>query len=104
MSRKVRKNVGVIGLGISGSGPAAGRRAGGYQVYVWNRSAKPAPNFLGSPAEVAESAEIIQIFVADAQALFDVIEAMGEAITPKHVIVCNATVGPEAVLEAAQLV
>ncbi|HEY3897951.1 MAG TPA: NAD(P)-dependent oxidoreductase [Chthoniobacter sp.] len=104
MSRKVRKNVGVIGLGIIGSRVAAGLRAAGYQVYVWNRSAKPAPNFLGSPAEIAESAEIIQIFVSDAQALFDVVEAMSETLTPKHVIVCNSTVGPEAVLEAAQLI
>lgn len=104
MSRKVRKNVGVIGLGIIGTRVAAGLRAAGYQVYVWNRSAKPAPNFLGSPAEVAESAEVIQIFVADAQALFDVVEAMSEVLTPKHVIVCNSTVGPEAVIETAQLV
>lgn len=104
MSRKSRKNVGVIGLGIIGTRVAAGLRAGGFQVYVWNRSARPAPNFLGSPAEVAESSEIVQIFVSDAQALFDVIEAMAEAITPKHVIVCCSTVGPEAVLEAAQLV
>src|SRR5579862_1857979 len=104
MSRKARKNVGVIGLGIIGTRVAAGLRAAGYQVYVWNRSAKPAPNFLGSPAEVAESSEIIQIFVSDAQALFDVAEAMSERLTPKHVIVCNSTVGPEAVLEAAQLI
>ena len=104
MSRKTRKNVGVIGLGIIGSRVAAGLRGAGYQVYVWNRTAKPVPNFLGSPAEVAESAEIIQIFVSDAQALFDVVEAMSESLTPKHVIVCNATVGPEGVLEAAQLV
>jgi 3-hydroxyisobutyrate dehydrogenase-like beta-hydroxyacid dehydrogenase len=104
MSRKVRKNVGVIGLGIIGSRVAAGLRAAGYQVYVWNRSAKPAPNFLGSPAEIAESSEVIQIFVSDAQALFDVVEAMSESLTSKHVIVCNSTVGPEAVLEAAQLV
>ena len=104
MSRKARKNVGVIGLGIIGTRVAAGLRAAGYQVYVWNRSAKPAPNFLGSPAEVAESAEVIQIFVADAAALFDVVEAMSEVLTSKHVIVCNSTVGPEAVLEAAQLV
>ncbi|MEP6668970.1 MAG: NAD(P)-dependent oxidoreductase [Chthoniobacter sp.] len=104
MSRKARKNVGVIGLGIIGSRVAAGLRTAGYQVYVWNRSARPAPNFLGSPAEIAESSEIIQIFVADAQALFDVVEAMSEVLTPKHIIVCNATVGPEAVLEAAQLV
>ncbi len=104
MSRKSRKNVGVIGLGIIGSRVAAGLRAAGYQVYVWNRSAKPAPNFLGSPAEVAESADIVQLFVADAAALFEVIEAMGDALTARHVIVCSGTVGPEAVLEAAQIV
>src|SRR5580704_17558435 len=104
MSRKARKNVGVIGFGIIGSRVAAGLRAAGYQVYVWNRSAKPAPNFLGSPAEVAEACEIIQIFVADAPALFDVIEAMGDALTPKHIVICSATVGPEAVLEAAKMV
>src|SRR5579864_517367 len=100
MSRKVRKNVGVIGLGIIGSRIAAGLRAAGYQVYVWNRSAKPAPNFLGSPAEVAESADIIQLFVADATALFEVVEAMGDVLTPRHVIICSGTVGPEAVMEA----
>jgi len=104
MSRKARKNVGVIGLGIIGTRVAAGLRAAGYQVYVWNRSAKPAPNFLGSPAEIADAAEVIQVFVADAAALFDIIDAMGDALTPKHVIVCSATVGPEAVLEAAQIV
>jgi len=104
MSRKSRKNVGVIGLGIIGSRVAAGLRAAGYQVYVWNRSAKPAPNFLGSPAEVAEAADVIQIFVADAAALFEVLEQMGDSLTAKHVIVCSGTVGPEAVLEAAQIV
>jgi len=104
MSRKSRKNVGVIGLGIIGSRVAAALRTAGYQVYVWNRSAKPAPNFLGSPAEIAESADIIQLFVADATALFEVIEAMGEALTARHIIICSGTVGPEAVLEAAQVV
>jgi 3-hydroxyisobutyrate dehydrogenase-like beta-hydroxyacid dehydrogenase len=94
----------VIGLGIIGARVAAALRSAGLQTYVWNRTARPAPNFLGSPAEVAESAEVIQIFVADAEALFDVVEAMSEALSSKHVIICSATVGPEAVLEAAQLV
>jgi 3-hydroxyisobutyrate dehydrogenase-like beta-hydroxyacid dehydrogenase len=104
MPRKSRKNVGLIGLGIIGSRVATGLRAAGFQVYVWNRSAKPAPNFLGSPAEIAQVADIIQIFVADAAALFEVIEAMADALTPEHVVVCNATVGPEAVIEAARFV
>lgn len=104
MPRKSRKNVGVIGLGIIGARAAAGLRAAGFQVYVWNRSAKPAPNFLGSPAEIARVADVIQIFVADAEALFEVVEAMADALTNEHTIICNATVGPEAVLEAAKFV
>jgi 3-hydroxyisobutyrate dehydrogenase-like beta-hydroxyacid dehydrogenase len=104
MPRKSRKNVGLIGLGIIGSRVAAGLRAAGFHVFVWNRSAKPAPNFVGSPAEVAELCEIVQIFVADAQALFDVIEQMKDVLTAQHVIICNSTVGPEATMEAARVV
>lgn len=104
MPRKSRKNVGIIGLGIIGTRVATGLRAAGFQVFVWNRSAKPAPNFLGSPEEVAESCEIIQIFVSDAKALIEVIEAMSESLTSSHVIICNATVGSEAVIAASKLV
>ena len=88
MARKSRKNVGLIGLGIIGSRVAAGLRASGYHVFVWNRTPKPAPNFLGSPAEVAEVCEIIQLFVADSQAVFQILEMLGDALTPRHVIVC----------------
>ena len=104
MPPKHRKNVGLIGLGIIGTRAAAGLRAAGYRVYVWNRTVKPAPNFLGSPAEIAQVCEVIQIFVADARALMEVLEAMKGELTPSHVILCNATVGPEATLEAARFV
>jgi len=104
MARKVRKTAGVIGLGIIGSRAAAGLRAAGWQVFVWNRSPQPAPNFLGSAAEVAEVCEVIQVFVADGQALFDVIERFGDRLTPDHIIVCSATVGLEATRQAAKLV
>ncbi len=104
MPRKSRKNVGLIGLGIIGTRAAAGLRAAGFHVFVWNRSPKAAPNFLASPADVAGMCEIIQLFVADAKALFDVIEQMSEALTSRHLVICNATVGPEATLEAARLV
>ncbi len=104
MTRKQRKSVGVIGLGIIGSRAAAGLRAAGYSVFVWNRSPQPAPNFLGSPAEVARAAEIVQLFVADARAVFSMIEAMAEALTPEHIVICSATIGREATLEAAKMV
>jgi len=104
MPRKSHKNVGLIGLGIIGSRVANALRLGGFHVYVWNRTPRAAPNFLPSPRQVAELCDVIQLFVADAQALFDVLEAMGDALTPSHIIVCNATVGPEATLDAAKLV
>ncbi len=102
MRRKTRKTVGLIGLGIIGSRVATGLRSSGFQVYVWNRSPKPAPNFLASPAEVAEVCETIQIFVADGAALMQVLESMGDKLTADHLIICSATVGPEATLEAAK--
>ena len=104
MPRKSRKNVGLIGLGIIGTRVAQGLRAAGFQVFVWNRTPKPAPNFLGSPAEVAEICDVIQLFVADGQALASVIEAFGGALTSNHVIICSGTVGPEATLKAAAMV
>jgi len=104
MTRKSRKNVGVIGLGIIGSRVATGLRGAGWQVFVWNRTAKPVPNFLGSPGDVAELCDVLQIFVADSKALFEVLEAMRERLGPRHTVVCCATVGPEATLEAARLV
>jgi 3-hydroxyisobutyrate dehydrogenase-like beta-hydroxyacid dehydrogenase len=104
MPRKSRKNVGLIGLGIIGSRVAAGLRAAGYQVFVWNRSPRPVPNFLGSSLEVAELCEVIQLFVADGPAVFQTIEAFGDALTPKHVVINCATIGPEATKQAARMV
>jgi len=104
MPKKSRKNVGLIGLGIIGSRVANTLRMAGFHVYVWNRTPRAAPNFLASPRQVAELCDVIQVFVADAQALFDVLEAMGDAIKAGHIIICNSTVGPEATLEAARIV
>ena len=104
MARKSRKNVGIIGLGIIGARVAQVLRAGGFHVFVWNRTAKPAPNFLGSPVDLAEICDVIQIFVSDSQALYHVLDAFGGSLTENHVIVCSSTVGPEATVEAARLV
>ncbi len=104
MARKPRKNIGIIGLGIIGTRVAATLRAKGFHVYVWNRTPKAAPNFLGSPSTLAEFCDVIQLFVADAQALFDVLDAMEGKLNENHTVICSATVGPEATIEAAKLV
>jgi 3-hydroxyisobutyrate dehydrogenase-like beta-hydroxyacid dehydrogenase len=99
-----KNNVGVIGLGIIGSRVAAGLRHAGFNACVWNRTPKPAPNFLGSPIEIAEMCEVIQLFVADADAVLKTIDSLSEALTPEHLIICNATIGLEGTLEAAKRV
>ncbi len=63
----------------------------------------PPPISSPPPARSPSLCDIIQIFVSDAHALFDVLESMGDALTPSHVILCNSTVGPEATIEAARL-
>ena len=96
--------VGILGLGIIGSRIAGHLRAAGFPVAVWNRTPKPELNSLGSPAAVAEASDVIQLFVADPQAVFEVIEAMGDALTSRHIVVCSATIGRAATLEAARRV
>jgi 3-hydroxyisobutyrate dehydrogenase-like beta-hydroxyacid dehydrogenase len=103
-SKNKAKNVGIIGLGIIGTRVAAGLRHAGFNACVWNRTPRPAPNFLGSPAEVAQECEVIQLFVADARAVMETIEAMIPALTPQHLIICCATIGLEGTLAAAQRV
>ncbi len=104
MARPAKLNAGVIGLGLIGSRVAATLRKAGYQVWVWNRSPRPEPNFLSSPAEVAESAKIIQIFVSDGPALLQTIQTMSQALGPEHVVLNHSTVSPEEILEAARIV
>lgn len=98
------ETAGVIGLGIIGSRVAEVLRHAGRHVYVWNRTPKPEPNFLGSPGEVAQMAECIQIFVTNGEALLSVIEAMRGSLGRRHVLMNHSTIDPEATRRAAALV
>ncbi|MCP5541088.1 MAG: NAD(P)-dependent oxidoreductase [Akkermansiaceae bacterium] len=98
------EKVGVVGLGIIGSRVAECLRGENYHVYVWNRTPKPAPNFLSSPAEIAQLAHVIQIFVTNGEALLSVVGNLAERLTRKHCIVNNSTVDPESVRAAAKIV
>lgn len=97
-------DVGVIGLGIIGGRVAENLRAAGYRVWVWSRTVRPVPNFVGSPSEVARNAERVFIYVSDGPALLDTLREMRPQTGPRHVIVNHATVSPEETLEAAGIV
>ncbi|MEI6321748.1 MAG: NAD(P)-dependent oxidoreductase [bacterium] len=99
-----KTSVGIIGLGIIGSRVAAVLRRAGYPVTVWSRSPRPEPNFLPSAREVAESADILQLFVRDGEALLEVIKAISPVLGETHIVINHSTVGPAETLEAARLV
>ncbi len=104
MARQSKQTVGVIGLGIIGSRVVAALRKGGFHVWIHNRSPRPEPNFLSSPAELAAVAKHIQIFVSDGPALLSVIKNMAPALTPEHVVMNHATISPHETREAAEIV
>ena len=80
MPHSKRQKIGVIGLGIIGRGVTANLRRKGFQVFVWNRTPRPVPNFVGSPAELAEICDYIQIFVSDDEALLHTVHRLSETL------------------------
>ena len=102
MESDPKQNVGVIGLGIIGSRVAERLRQAGHQVYVWNRTVKPIPGFVASPGELADLADVIQLFVGDSEALRTVIAAMKGRLGSRHVLVANGTFDPETVASIYQ--
>src|ERR1700737_5015633 len=104
MARRTRKNVGVIGLGIIGSRVADNLRRLGFHVFVWNRSPRPVPNFVGAPAELAEMCDYIQIFVSDDDALLEVVKQLAPALATRHIVLAHPTVAPDSMRAAADIV
>lgn len=104
MSIRTRKNIGVIGLGIIGQRVAECLRERGFHVFVWNRTPRPVPNFVGSPSEVAELCDFIQIFVSDDEALLQTAQRIVRDLGPNHIVMAHCTVSPDTMRAAAEIV
>jgi 3-hydroxyisobutyrate dehydrogenase-like beta-hydroxyacid dehydrogenase len=104
MSRRAQKNVGVIGLGIIGRRVADTLRHRGFHVFVWNRTPRPFPNFVGTPEEVAQLCDFIQIFVSNDDALIEMVERLKRSLNPHHVVMAHSTVSPATMRAAAEIV
>src|SRR5216110_2081037 len=102
MASRTRKNIGVLGLGIIGQRVVSNLRERGFHVFVWNRTPRPVPNFVGSPAEVAELCDYVQIFVADDDALVAMMQRMTPNLTSSHIIMAHCTVSPDTMRAAAE--
>jgi 3-hydroxyisobutyrate dehydrogenase-like beta-hydroxyacid dehydrogenase len=104
MSSRTRKNIGVLGLGIIGRRVVDNLRERGFHVFVWNRTPRPVPNFVGSPAEVAELCDFVQIFVSDDDALLQMVQRMTPNLTAHHIVMAHSTVSPDTMRAAAEMV
>lgn len=104
MTRPFRRNVGIVGLGIIGRRIADHLRRQGLSIFVWNRTPRPVPNFVGSPAELAQTCNYLQVFVSDDEALMRIVQVISPSLTSSHVIIAHPTVSPDTMREAASLV
>jgi 3-hydroxyisobutyrate dehydrogenase-like beta-hydroxyacid dehydrogenase len=89
--------VGVIGLGIIGARIAKNLRKAGFDVYVWNRTSKDEPQFVQSPRGLAETCQVLQIFVANDAAILETIGKLRAALTPQHLLIVHSTISPETI-------
>lgn len=100
----VAPQAGVLGLGLIGSRVAARVQSAGFPLAVWNRTHRSfdgLPALAPDPAAVAQAADVLQLFVADDEALSATVRALLPALGPAHVVVSHATVAPETVCELA---
>src|SRR5216110_3228420 len=104
MTRTIRKSVGIIGLGIIGRRIADHLRHQGLSVFVWNRTPRPVPNFVGAPAELAEMCDYLQIFVSDDDALLHVAKQLSPGLAARHLVLAHSTVAPQTMHAAAQII
>ena len=104
MSRRTRKNIGLVGLGLIGNRVREILRHKGFQVFVWNRTPRTVPNFVGAPAELAEMCDFIQVFVSDDDALLYVIKQLSPALSARHIVIAHPTVSPHTMISAAEIV
>ncbi len=93
-----------MGLGIIGQRVVDNLRRRQFRVFVWNRTPKPVPNFVGTPREVGELCDVIQIFVSDDDALRSCLRQIAPALTSHHVVLAHSTVAPETMREGAEVV
>jgi 3-hydroxyisobutyrate dehydrogenase-like beta-hydroxyacid dehydrogenase len=100
-SMSTPSRVGVIGLGIIGARVAKNLRKAGFDVYVWNRTPKDEPQFVQSPRILAETCQVLQIFVANDAAILETIENLLPALTPQHLLIAHSTISPETINEIA---
>ena len=106
------EKIGFIGLGIMGRGMAGNLLAKGFDVAVWNRTARRADGLVEagatraeSPAAVAQGCPIVITCVSDTPDVEAVVLGPGgviEGISSGSLVIDCSTISPQATLEIAK--
>lgn len=106
------EKIGFIGLGIMGRGMAANLLAKGFDVAVWNRTARRADELVEagaacaeSPAAVAQGCPIVITCVSDTPDVEAVVLGPGgviEGVSSGSLVIDCSTISPQATLEIAK--
>jgi 3-hydroxyisobutyrate dehydrogenase-like beta-hydroxyacid dehydrogenase len=102
--------VAFVGLGIMGRPMATNLAKAGHEVTVWNRT--PGKEVEGartaaSPAEAAQSAEVVWMCVSDTHAVESVLfgpQGVEESLSEGMIVVDSSTIAPTATLRFAERV
>lgn len=102
---KAMKTIGILGLGIIGQAWGRHYEAAGALAGAWNRTPQPDyPRWKSSAEEVAASAEVVQIVVADPPAVRGILGRILPSLGPKSVLVQSSTIDPASSLEFGRMV
>lgn len=89
--------IGVLGLGIIGGIWARHYAEAGVLAGAWNRTPQPdAPGWRDTPEAVLAAAELVQIVVADPEAVRAVIARLAPGLGPGKIVVQSSTIDPAA--------
>jgi 3-hydroxyisobutyrate dehydrogenase-like beta-hydroxyacid dehydrogenase len=95
MSISISDRVAVLGLGIIGSRACDNLIKAGWNVACWNRTPKVLTNETTTPAQAAEGAVVISLFLKDSPAVRDVMEQIGSVLQTGQIVLNHSTLDLE---------
>jgi 3-hydroxyisobutyrate dehydrogenase len=96
MSDSTPESIGILGLGIIGAIWARHHEAAGTLAGAWNRTPQPGfPRWMDTAAEVARTAQAIQIVVADPPAVQGVLDAILPELDASKTVIQSSTIDPD---------
>lgn len=99
------KTIGVIGLGIIGSVWGRHYAKAGVLAGAWNRTPQPDfPAWKTTPEDVAQSADAVQVVVADPPAVREVLSRMKPFLKEGKTVIQSSTIDPKSSEEFRELV